>query len=178
MKAICNIATAIITGIIVGPFTWMLLDRDPPYIRESGRILPVHHSMCGAETGPPLDGMIHPGSCLEVIWTIVPLRICKPSGPFNVQRTVVDQQGKHALPVTHSIYSPRAKTIPPPGEDDIIRYFALPPHGPIGPATYRSSASFVCNWLQEYLPWIGWPIVVDMPSIEFVVGDIPTRGPH
>lgn len=172
MKPLYHALTAIITGIIVGPLTWELTDREPPYIRESGEIVPVDHRMCGLEKGPINDGLIHPGSCVEVKWTIVPLRTCKPYGKFSVTRMIVDQQGRHNLPATNSLYSSRSNVIPPaePSTEGLIRYFALPSNGPVGPATYESSAAFSCNKLQEFF----WPIIVNTPSIQFTVGELPT----
>lgn len=177
MKLVYHIATATVVGVLVGPTMWMLMDRDPPYLRESGEVIPVDYRMCGLESGPPMDGMIHPGSCLEVRWTIIPLRTCKPSGPYNVTRAISDQGGLHPLPSANSVYSAKSATLPPHGiipEGDIIRYFALPPHGPLGPAKYHSAASFACNKLQEYFR----PIVVDEPDIPFLVGELPRRGPQ
>lgn len=175
MKSIYHVATAILTGVIVGPFTWMLLDRDEPYIREGGEIVVVDHRLCGLLTGPPDDGIIRPGSCVSVMWKIIPRKICKPYGPFNVTRAIIDQQGRHTLPPTHSVYSASSSTLPPSREGDIVRYFPLPLASPAGPAEYESTASFACNKLQEFF----WPVVVSKPSIKFMVGDpMAGRGPH
>lgn len=175
MKLLYNIAGVIITGAIVGPFTWMLIDRDAPYIRENGEIVAVDHRFCGLLSGPPDDGILRPGSCVSVMWKITPRRICKPYSPFNVTRVIIDQQGRHVLPPTHSVYSASHSTLPPSRDGDIVRYFPLPLNSPVGPAEYESSASFACNKLQEFF----WPVVVNEPSIKFMVGDpMQGRGPR
>lgn len=176
MKLIYHFMIAVTTGVVVGPTTWMLFDRDPPYIRESGEIFPVSHKMCGLDTGPPHhDDVIRPGSCVEVKWTITPLRTCKPYEKFNIKRAIIDQQGRHVLPATVSLYSARSHTIPPDrsSTENLARYFTFPINGPVGPGEYEVAASFACNKLQEFF----WPITVDKPNIKYMVGEPAVRGP-
>lgn len=177
MRPIHHFLAGVSCSIVIVPIVWWLMDRDPPYTRETGELFPVSHKMCGLETGPPhQDGVIRPGSCVEVRWTIVPMRTCKPFGKFSVTRAIVDQQGRHTLPATNSIYSARSPSLPPDPSttESLARYFALPANGPVGPATYEVAAAFACNKLQEFF----WPIVVDKPDIKFMVGELPTLGPR
>lgn len=158
-----NLPYAVIAVALAGPVTWMMLDREPPYIRESGKITPASYDKCGLPEKSP-SGIVA-GGCAAIDWKIRAIRNCKPASQFNVSRTIVDQQGEHTLPKVTSIYS--LEEYP----KEITRYFPLPTTLAVGPASYRSVALYACNPLQYF-----FPIAVERPDVHFMVGEAK-RGP-
>lgn len=177
-----NAPYAFIAIIVAAVPTWWLNDRDPPYIREGGQIIPAPPDKCGFQAdGKPTELKIVPGACLSVQWKIKSKRNCKPHGRFNVTRSIVDQQGKHPLPPIDSIYALDE------ANNGVTRYFVLPLNSPVGPAKYVSEAHFDCNQGQQSLPSVFWPICVGCGGIngkpgsdfvDFMVGDSKTLGPR
>lgn len=169
-----NAPSAFIAIVVAAVPVWWWNDREPPYIREAGEIVPAPPEMCGFQAdGKPADLKLVPGACVSVKWMITPKRNCKPSGAFNVTRAITDQQGRHPLAPINSVYSADHAI-----EGNITRYFSLPLNSPVGPAKYESSACFACNPGQEHLPSVFWPICVKTPDVDFTVGDSATRGPR
>ena len=158
-----NLPYAVIAIALAGPLTWMMLDREPPYISESGRITAAPPDRCGLPDKTPVGLMA--GGCAAIDWKIKAIRNCKPASQFNVTRVIVDQQGQHVLPKATSIYS--LEEYP----KELTRYFPLPTTLAVGPASYRSTALYACNPLQYF-----FPIVVDRPDVLFTVGEAK-RGP-
>lgn len=157
-----NIVAAFFSVFIVVPITFMLLDREPPYIREYGEILPF--TRWQEECGPQLDNEpsgIVPGSCVGIKWTIRVIKNCPPSSARSISRSITDSEGVRwplvAVP-GHFGTTPA----PLPG---ITRYFRIPSGASRGPAVYQGIAAFACNPLQHYL----WPIIVDKPDVPFTI---------
>lgn len=151
-------AAAFFAIAFAAPAAWMLLDRDPPHIRESGQILADAPADCGLDDDAPKGG-IYPGSCVAVEWKIKTLRTCQRSSTNSTMRRITDAQNvrwpigpvETVLGGTH----PRR---------DLVRNFILPSGVAVGPASYHAISCFTCNPLH-YL----WPVCVDKPDIPFEV---------
>lgn len=144
---------------LVGYPVWALLDREPPYIRHSGDIVPALPQQCGLSEGAA--AAVVPGSCVTVTWNIKVLRSCPPDTPNNVTRVIQDSE-KVTWPIG-PVAGLFGTTQKPPG--DLTRYFLIPSGARPGRAVYKSSASFACNFLQSMF----WPIRVSVPDIEFEI---------
>lgn len=131
---------------LIAPIVWMLMDRNPPYVRNSGMIMPDHPA---------------PGDFVGVRWNITVSRVCPPNVPFNVTRTIVDGSGKiHEFTPVTGVYGTEEQ----PNSPTLSRAFQLPTSITPGPAVYRSTACFACNPIH-YL----WPVCVKTPEIAFTI---------
>lgn len=121
-----HIAAAFFAIAIVGPAVWMLIDRDPPYVREWGEITPKHPA---------------PGDYIAVQWRLRAIRNCPPNTPGNISRVIIDATGKR-----HT-FEPTPAAVPA-----LTRSLQLPADITPGPAVYRSHACFTCNPLHHFWP--------------------------
>ncbi len=132
---------------IVGPLTWMIMDREPPYTRLAGEMIPAHPRQ---------------GDFVSVRWTIDVHKLCPPSEPRNVTRRVVDSVG------TFTDYAPVEGVFGASGrgvqQQSITRAFQLPSSIEPGPARYHSTACFACNPVQKL-----FPVCVSTPEIQFTI---------
>lgn len=166
----CHFYLMLVAIIVFGPPSYWAFDREPPYVRVAGSILPANPSDCGLPDTAPRGGML-PGACVKVDWTIARERECSPHGRFNVTRRIVDRQGVHPLPSIDSIFGTTFTG------NDLLRHFVLPVMSPIGPALYQSSASFDCNgnpFSDEYafrnpVHRFVAPLVISIPDIPYIV---------
>lgn len=157
-----HVVPAMFAVFIFAPNAWWLMDRDAPYVRESGVIVAATPESCGLPQGSPVG--LFAGGCAAAEWKIKPQRACQGSEPFNVHRTMIDAKGaRHTLPVTGSIYRRTA------GAGDLTRYFVIPETMPAGATTYISEACFACN-PQQY---VAFPICVDKPELAFTIDEPP-----
>lgn len=157
-----HVAPAMIAIFIFAPTAWWLMDREPPYIRESGEIVAALPSDCGLADDAPAG--LFAGGCAAAEWKIRSLRACPSYDRFNVHRTLIDSKdARHVLPATSSIYG---RTRP---RQDLTRYFPIPEKMPTGATQYQSSACFACNPLQHLF----FPICVDTPQLIFTVQEPP-----
>lgn len=141
-----KIAAVSVSVLILAPLLWMLLDRDPPYTRLSGRVLPEDPKQ---------------GDFITVDWKIEVHRNCPPSRRLNVSRRVIDATGKHHdYEPVEGVFG----TVPGPPLPGITRGFQLPPDIAIGSARYQSSACFACNPVQNL-----FPVCIDQPEINFTI---------
>lgn len=147
---------------LVGYPVWALLDREPPYIRQSGVIVPVAPQLCGLPAGEPEHAVL-PGSCVAVQWQIRELRRCPPNVPNNITRVIQDSEKVPWMVGPIPGYYGTINT-PKPGSE-LTRFFIVPSGAKPGPALYKSSATFACNLLQT----IFWPINVNTPDIAFEI---------
>lgn len=155
-----NVMSAAIAIAFVSPLTWMLMDRDPPYIRLGGRIEVADPEHCGIPSNAVSSTTrITPGSCIEVEWKIQAKRNCPGNAPFNVSRAIIDTQGEHQLARATSVYTLEAYP------EEIVRYFTIPYTLSPGPARYHSVACYACNPLQHVVN----PICISSPDIFFTV---------
>lgn len=142
-----SMTAAFIAVALFAPVFWMLLDRDPPYVRTSGEMIPANPE---------------PGAFVSVKWTIQVERVCSPSVPRNVTRTVVDAKGViHDYEPVDGIYGTKNQET----AGGITREFQLPLSIAQGHARYHSSACFACNPIQHF-----WPVCIDTPDIPFDIG--------
>lgn len=149
-----SMTAAFVSVAIFAPILWMLLDRDPPYIRTTGEIIPPNPA---------------PGEFVNVSWRIKVDRVCAPNVPRNVTRTVIDAKGViHDYEPVDGIYGTVDEK--PPG--DLIRGFQLPVSIALGKARYHSAACFSCNPIQ-YI----WPVCVTTPDIPFEVRALEAHDP-
>lgn len=157
-----NIIAACFSVFVVVPVAFMLMDRDPPYIREYGEIIPF--TRWQDDCGPPLDDEpkgTSPGACIGVKWSIRIIKNCPPSSARSITRSITDSEGvKWPLAAVPGHFG--TTTTPLPG---ITRYFRIPSGAARGPAVYQSDAAFACNPLQHYL----WPVIVDRPDVPFEI---------
>lgn len=159
-----HVVPAFVAWAVFGPTLWWLMDRDPPYVRESGVITAAEPERCGLPDNTPIG--LYPGSCVGVEWAIKPKRACPSSGEFNVHRTLIDSVGegaRHALPATTSIYGRTSSG------GTLARYFVIPKDMPIGVTQYASEACFACNPLQHVV----FPLCVNTPMLSFTVSEPP-----
>lgn len=147
--------------LVFGPIWYSLIDREPPYTFLAGRVL------------PPLP---EPGGQLDVMWEVQINRTsCRLANSRSVTRRIVDSRGT----IWDFANLPIAMSKQPLVEGQtklIVRSLDLPWSIARGPATYRSTACFVCDpfGLQE-----AWPICVSTPDLKFnVKGDPDEPPPH
>lgn len=144
-----NLPAAFFAMAIFAPILWMVLDRDQPYFRISGELIPSNPA---------------PGDFVTVKWRIKVNKWCRPSAPNNVTRQITTSDGQllDYQPV-QGVYGTddRAATNE---REDLSRTFQIPPSATRGPATYYSRACFSCNPLQDI-----WPVCVDTPKIQFTI---------
>lgn len=164
-----NAIIAILSVALVVPVAWMLLDRDPPYVRTEGEIVAVDPDACGIPPVPSATGQsrdismpIRAGGCVEVKWSIKTIRNCPASGGGdNITRHLRDSTG-----VVKPIGSLRRNLSEHEIQTNTVRQLmVLPAPIPAGSATYASSACYACNPLQQLF----WPVCVDQPDIEFEI---------
>lgn len=140
-----NAIAAFFAIAVFAPVIWMLLDREPPYTRSSGRIEPSNPA---------------PGDFISVHWNIRVERNCPPVVPRNINRTIIDSTGKyHDFEAVEGLYGTSPKALP-----GISRTLRLPKDITPGPAKYRSQACFACNPIHYF-----WPVCVSQPDIAFEI---------
>lgn len=153
-----NIIAAFFSVFVVVPVTFMLLDREPPYVREQGEIVPFGRwqAECGSAIDPEPTG-ITPGACVGVRWSIRVIRNCPPANARSINRSLTDSEGvRWPLATVPGHYGTTPAPLPA-----ITRYFRIPSGAARGPAVYQSSAAFACNPLQHW-----WPIIIDKPDVQ------------
>jgi hypothetical protein len=133
----------------IAPVLWGVLDREPPYDRVSGEILPRDPA---------------PGDNIEVHWNVRTRKTCGPSSTFSVTRQIVDSQ--KVVWSFDSSPSTFGRERPEHSEhvSQIVRLIMLPQSIAPGAAIYRSRACFSCNPFQY-----AWPVCIDMPEIQFTI---------
>lgn len=142
MKSVLK--SAIVAFLVVGPVTYFLFDREPPYEYLSGEVFPPDPEI---------------GSQISVHWRVKFNRFC----PGWVQRDITDRRGY----VWHNVGTPVKNILHAinGAEADIVNSFELPRQLGIGPAHYQAHVSYRCNWLQN---WV-WPILVSTPVLSFEI---------
>jgi hypothetical protein len=171
-----QIALATIVCIpVIGYPVWAFFDRAPPYIREGAVVLPADTpARCGLPADDPTAGTMEPGSCIHVEWKIKVIRNCPPDRPDNITRRIRDSEVIHIIPQALGMFG-ASKEPAQLGAGSINRYFRIPSAAQPGPATYISAATFACNPLQRWLPWLFWPITIDKPDAKFTIEGGPPR---
>lgn len=144
-----HIVGAAIALLIVAPLLYMALEREPTFTLLDGALIP---------------SPIKRGEKAQVIWHV------KFSGSFcegKMQREIIDSR-RQLWPYVIRDRSARFVADPTnPGYGWIeTAPLQLPDGIATGPATYRVTVFWYCNWLQRKLEW---PIVVDRPVINFEV---------
>jgi hypothetical protein len=143
----CNIAAA---GIIFAISTvfWMAIDRDPPFVRISGKIIPENPRA---------------GQWVESYWQVKGSRWC----PGSLRRQVIDSHdvvwSLDPGPIAFGIEIPV-------GSPDFRRRFQLPPKAEPGRAVYRVTTAYVCNPLHRW-----WPVVTTGPDVPFDIAPSPEQ---
>ncbi len=143
-----NLIPGFVCVAIFAPVLWMAIDRQVPYVRTNGVITPANPA---------------PGDFVEVKWTVVQTRICRPEPARNISRHVITSSG---LIIDYEPVSGVMGTVEAPKEETLVRAFQLPISTDPGPAKYRSEACFACNPLQ-----ILWPVCVEGPDVQFNVAE-------
>lgn len=140
----CHVAALVVSVGVAGPIAWQVFDRTLPFERTSGLILPPDP---------------HPGSQMTVKWEGRINRHC--SG--TIRREIIDSQGK-----VHQIADVPSDITVLVSPTSFKRTFTLPSSVVPGPAFYKSTSYFVCNWTQRW-----WPIKGEFPAIPFNVQPFP-----
>lgn len=140
--------------IIVAPLAWMALERTPP--------LRLHH-------GELFPSVVYPGqSDIEVVWQA---HFSGRDCPGDTQRELIDSQANLWPKLRRArggVFHPRQGT---PREGTVTTPpLDIPSQMEPGPAEYRVTQFYYCNWLQRVLHW---PIIETSEAIPFMV--IPRR---
>lgn len=139
----------IVALFILGPLAWLAFDRTPPLLLYDGAIEPniVHRGQEG----------------ITVTWRATfSGRDC----PGQSQRELVDSHRS----IWPQLARARKGIFKPDAPDSMIGTVVTPPLSipemVPGPATYKVTQFYYCNWLQRILHW---PIVQSSPYIRFEV---------
>lgn len=143
-----NVFSLLFALIVVGPISWFALDREPPQTRLYGTIAsaidPTRFPRAGEE--------------FVVTWETTPhIRDC--SG--LVQTEIIDNEHVIWPRLERKAFRSQLNTtilIPPT--------WLLPSLVAPGPATYRVTTFWYCNWFQR---WFDNPIVQIGPDVPFTV---------
>lgn len=145
-----------IVFLLLAPIA-LALDREPPYTRMLGSISPVNPS---------------PGDIIEIRWSIRKNRDCASVSGGNLSRYIVDADKVVVeLAKVPTLFGTEVFQVDPvTNMATIIRPLKLPHRTALGPAVYKSSARFICDFfhLQSF-----HPIVIDGPEIPFNVAPRP-----
>lgn len=136
----CNL-TALVIFVIVGGLFWMAIDRDPPFIRTYGEVIPENP---------------RPGQWVAVKWHVKGSRWC----PGTLQRQIIDS---HDVVWTLD-KEPIAFGTRIPVSPDFVRRFQIPPVAWPGRAVYRVTTAYQCNPLHRW-----WPVVTTGPDVVFEI---------
>ena len=142
---------AIFCAIVVAPITWMLVDREPPYTRVAGWVMP-----------PAPGGAIRRGDEISIEWAIDIRRQCTPLKMRNVTRRIIDSTGRY---YDYEPVEINFDNGPGGGHKRIVvRPFKLPRAIETGRTKYHSAACYYCNPIQQL-----FPICINAPEIEFII---------
>lgn len=139
--------TGFVIGVLfVGPLTFMLADREPPFYRDAldSKIVPDR---------------VHVDQEFEVHWSLVLVngRRCVPVG--LVQRMIIDSTGKiNSFEPVPSIADAANQ------RGTLVRQLRMPMGVSPGPARYHAESCFACNIVQ-YI----WPVCIRHPDISFTI---------
>lgn len=146
-----HVTGAIFSLCVFAPLFWMMIDREPPFIRLHGVIIP---------------DTVERGGNVAVRY--VTTRRIRRDCPGVVQQEIVDSQ--------NTIYSKLARDAQParwepdPSNPDQEIFTGNPVSVPLqaapGLALFRSVTFRYCNWLQRALHW---PIVQSGPDLYFTI---------
>jgi hypothetical protein len=159
------------------PLTLWALDRNGPYDRLFGVIVPANPMECGPAAN--YYDEVRPNGCVVVEWTIElhdNYRNCSPISSLHVSRTIKGADGiTHELPRTERYFGAGKE----PFSKKLRRPFILPAFSVPGPATYHSEACFICNPLQKA---VNWPVCKSTPDVRYEVSApmptfIPSESP-
>jgi hypothetical protein len=138
------VAGLLIGGLVVAPITYMAADREPPFVRLGGRVIP---------------NTLHSGDEFTVEWDLFvnTHRRCWAVGGIEI--TFIDSAG------AIKILEPQPVLADPSNRDaHISRVLRLPMGMTDGPARYRAVGYFACNVIQQYVP-----IRITGPDLLFTV---------
>lgn len=143
-----NIIPYVAVAIFV-PLLWFAMDREPPYVRLSGEIIPANPKQL---------------EWVKVRWTLRVSKVCRPSNPLNITRKIINRQnGKitELAPVQGVFGAEGGISIT---RETLTRPFQIPETTEPGDSTYQSTACFACNPVQAL-----WPICISTPNVDFTV---------
>jgi hypothetical protein len=138
-----------IVAIFFGYLTWLAMDRTPPLILFDGKVTPA---------------IVRKGQeGVKVVWDAdFAGRDC----PGYSQRELVDS-GHHLWPELRRARAGIFKADPDhPLTGKVVTPPLIIPNLLPGPARYRVTQFYYCNWLQRLLEW---PIIQTSPFIKFEV---------
>lgn len=143
-----NIAAAFISIGIVAPLLWMAMDREVPYVRTNGQIVPNNPKQ---------------GDAVEVVWRVTPKKTCPVASRESVKRWIVNDRTGRVVSFEDfagHIGSDKSEL----NRTEIRRNFVIPEGIDIGPSTYHSEACFACNPTHKIKP-----VCVTTPDIQFEI---------
>ena len=150
-----NAVPLAIAAAVAASLAWMAFDREPPWIRIEGALDPPavqrgHEVQAHFIAVLPQPEQTEPRYC-----------------PGRVQREIIDS-AKHLWPRLSGETIAVWRAIPNgQGRGEFVTPGVLvPKEAEPGPAIYRVTTFFTCNWLQRVLHW---PIVQQGPDIPFTI---------
>lgn len=152
-----------ITGALLAaafaPLIFMSLDREPPFTRIHGSLIP---------------DQVEPGGFVAV--RFITTKRSRDNCPGTVQQEIVDSQ--------NTIYSKLVREAGPakweqdPGDIHQEIFYGYPVAVPVqaapGKALFRTVTFRYCNSLQR---WMHWPIIQIGPDLWFTITDTGRRAP-
>ena len=150
-----NAAPLAIAAAVAASLAWMAFDREPPWIRIEGAL------------DPPAVQRGHEVQAHFIAVLPQPERTEPRYCPGRVQREIIDS-AKHLWPRLSGETIAVWRAIPnEQGRGEFVTPSVhVPGEAEPGPAIYRVTTFFTCNWLQRVLHW---PIVQWGPDIPFTI---------
>lgn len=160
--------SALIFGVFfIAPIVWFAIDREPPYVREGGTMVPMAPAACQLEEPAPTG--LSPGACVGPQWQVRAIRQCEPAPGYPVTRHLIQSTGNRVpIGTAKSEYAEQSKNVRPGEVVPLRRNFVLPYNTPEGFTQYEAEACFVCNPLQKLFPSY-LSVCVNKPPITFNV---------
>src|ERR1035437_3307158 len=160
-RILCNVIAAVVLLVIIIPGTWLVTDREPPLVLISGVAIPSAVVVGGTYR---LKWTFKPANRAcggAVSWVLVDserTRWTQPSEPTELNYKILNSDDKAVV-----------------GREHIVPSGAAP-----GPAIFKTTADFVCNFTQHW-----WPIHVEYSDVIINVLELPPipllpgpPGPH
>lgn len=167
--------SALPLGGFVFILIWFVMDRTPPYIRESGEMVPLDPSVCGIDHDSPQG--LTPGACVGPVWQVRSVRQCEPAPGYPVSRWLIQSTGNRvSIGTAKSEWAEQGKNVSPGNAGTLKRNFVLPYTTPEGLTEYEVDACFTCNPLQRLFP-SKLAVCVSEPRIQFTVTKPAGSGP-
>lgn len=135
--------------LVAAPLAWMAFDRNPPLRLYNGVIIPM---------------IVVPGENVRVVWRA---HFSGRDCPGLTQREIVDSKSNiwpKVLRGRRGVFVPDSPGLATGAVKTPT--LEIPEQIAPGPAYYKVTQFYYCNFLQR---WLAWPIVAASPNIRFEV---------